>query len=101
MNENLAKQILKIFANNPFDAYNHKQIASRIGANSKAERQEVIRTIQELAEQKHLVEDSHKGKYKINPKSIDDELLPQNYVVGTIDMKQGGKAYVIREGDRR
>ena len=95
MNEQLAKQILKIFANNPFDAYNHKQIASRIGANSKAERQEVIRTMQELAEQKHLVEDSHKGKYKINPKSIDDELLPQNYVIGTIDMKQGGKAYLI------
>ena len=101
MNENLAKQILKIFANNPFDAYNHKQIASRIGANSKAERQEVIRTMQELAEQKHLVEDSHKGKYKINPKSIDDELLPQNYVTGTIDMKQGGKAYVIPDEEGR
>ena len=95
MNENLAKQILKIFANNPFDAYNHKQIASRIGANSKAERQEVIRTMQALAEDKHLVEDDHKGKFKINPKSIDDELLPQNYVTGTIDMKQGGKAYLI------
>ena len=101
MNENLAKQILKIFANNPFDAYNHKQIASRIGANSKSKRQEVIRTIQELAEQKHLVEDSHKGKYKINPKSIDDELMPQNYVIGTIDMKQGGKAYVIPDEEGR
>ena len=101
MNEQLAKQILKIFANNPFDAYNHKQISSRIGAGSKAERQEVIRTMQELAEQKHLVEDSHKGKYKINPKSIDDELMPQNYVVGTIDMKQGGKAYVIPEEEGR
>ncbi len=101
MNENLAKQILKIFANNPFDAYNHKQIASRIGANSKAERQEVIRTMQALAEDKHLVEDDHKGKFKINPKSIDDELLPQNYVTGTIDMKQGGKAYVIPEEEGR
>lgn len=101
MNNQLAKQILKIFANNPFDAFNHKQISSRIGAGSKAERQEVIRTIQELAEQKHLVEDSHKGKYKINPKSIDDELMPQNYVVGTIDMKQGGKAYVIPEEEGR
>ena len=101
MNENLAKQILKIFANNPFDAYNHKQIASRIGAGSKAERQEVIRTMQALAEDKHLVEDSHKGKYKINPKSIDDELMPQNYVIGTIDMKQGGKAYVIPEEEGR
>ena len=101
MNEQLAKQILKIFANNPFDAFNHKQVSSRIGANSKAERQEVIRTMQELAGQKHLVEDSHKGKYKINPKSIDDELLPQNYVTGTIDMKQGGKAYVIPEEEGR
>ena len=101
MNEQLAKQILKIFANNPFDAYNHKQISSRIGAGSKAERQEVIRTMQELAEQKHLVEDSHKGKYKINPKSIDDELMPQNYVTGTMDMKQGGKAYVIPEEEGR
>ena len=101
MNEQLAKQILKIFASNPFDAFNHKQISSRIGAGSKAERQEVIRTMQELAEEKHLVEDSHKGKYKINPKSIDDELAPKNYVVGTIDMKQGGKAYVIPQEEGR
>ncbi len=101
MNEQLAKQILKIFASNPFDAFNHKQISSRIGAGSKAERQDVIRTIQELAEEKHLVEDSHKGKYKINPKSIDDELAPKNYVVGTIDMKQGGKAYVIPQEEGR
>jgi len=101
MNEQLAKTILKVFANNPFDAYNHKQIASRIGANSKAERQEVIRTMQQLAEEKHLVEDDHKGKYKINPKSINDDLLPRNYVTGTIDMKQGGKAYVIPDEEGR
>ena len=30
MNENLAKQILKIFANNPFDAYNHNHNLLRI-----------------------------------------------------------------------
>ena len=101
MNEQLAKQILKIFANNPFDAFNHKQVSSRIGAGCKAERQEVIRTIQELAEQKHLIPDDHQGKYRINPKSIDDDLLPQNYVIGTIDMKQGGKAYVIPEEEGR
>ncbi len=101
MNEQLAKQILKIFANNPFDAFNHKQISSRIGANSKTERQEVIRTMQALAEEKHLVEDDHKGKYKINPKSINDDLVPKNYVIGTIDMKQGGKAYVIPQEEGR
>ena len=101
MNEELAKQILKVFANNPFDAFNHKQISSRIGAGSKAERQAVIRTMQELAEQKHLVEDDHKGKYRINPKSINDELMPNNFVTGTIDMKQGGKAYVIPDEEGR
>ena len=101
MNEQLAKTILKVFANNPFDAFNHKQIASRIGAGSKAERQEVIRTIQQLAREKHLIPDDHQGKYRINPKSIDDDLMPQNYVTGVIDMKQGGKAYVIPDEEGR
>ena len=99
MDEQLAKQILKLFVNNPFDAFNHKQVSSRLGANSKAERQEVIRTIQQLAENGQLTEDSHRGKYKINPKSIDDDLVPKRYVVGIIDMKQGGKAYVIPQPD--
>lgn len=101
MNDSFAKQILKIFANNPFDSFNHKQIASRVGAHDKAARQLVLTTIQELAENKILVEADNKGKYKINPKNINDDLLPANYVVGTIDMKQGGKAYVIpKDSDR-
>ena len=101
MNEQLTKQILKVFINNPFDAFNHKQIASRIGASSKAERQEVIRIMQELAESRQLVADSHKGKYKINPKTPLDDLVPHNYITGTIDMKQGGKAYVIPHEEGR
>ncbi len=96
MNEIYAKQILKIFANNPFESFNHKQIASRVGAHDKGSRQLVLATMQELAESKILVEDRDaRGKYKINPKNINDDLLPHNYIVGTIDMKQTGKAYVI------
>ena len=101
MNQTFAKQILKIFANNPFDAFNHKQIASRIGAHDKASRQLVLSTMQELAEERILIADDHLGKYRINPKSINDDLLPQNYVIGTIDMKQGGKAYVIPQDQDR
>ena len=101
MTDSFAKQIIKIFANNPFDSFNHKQVASRVGAHDKAARQLVLTTIQELAEAKILVEDDNKGKYKINPKNINDDLLPANYVLGTIDMKQGGKAYVIpKDADR-
>ena len=101
MNEQLAQQILKIFASNPFDAFNHKQISSRLSLGGKAERQEVIRTMQQLVREKHLIEDDHKGRYKINPKSINDDLMPRNYVTGTIDMKQGGKAYVIPDEEGR
>lgn len=102
MNDIYAKLILKIFANNPFDSFNHKQIASRIGAHDKGGRQLVLATVQELAENKVLVEDEHaRGKYKINPKNINDDLLPKNYLIGTIDMKNGGKAYVIPQEEGR
>ena len=50
MNDIYAKQILKIFANNPFEAFNHKQVASRVGAHDKGSRQLVSSTILELAE---------------------------------------------------
>ena len=102
MNDIYAKQILKIFANNPFEAFNHKQVASRVGAHDKGSRQLVASTILELAEAKILVEDNNaRGKYKINPKNINDDLLPKNYIVGTIDMKQTGKAYVIPQEEGR
>lgn len=101
MNDTIAKQILKIFANNPFDSFNHKQISSRLGVHDKGTRQVVMDTILELAENKFLVPDDHAGKYKINPKNINDDLLPKNYVIGTIDMKQGGKAYVIPKEEGR
>ena len=102
MNEIYAKQILKIFANNPFDSFNHKQISSRVGAHDKGSRQLVIATLQELAEAKILVADENaRGKYKINPKNINDDLLPKNYLIGTIDRKQTGKAYVIPQDENR
>lgn len=102
MNDIYAKQILKIFANNPFDSFNHKQIESRIGVHDKGTRQLVMATILELAESKILVEDENaRGKYKINPRNINDDLLPKNYLIGTIDMKKGGKAYVIPQEEGR
>ncbi|MCR4932151.1 MAG: ribonuclease R [Bacteroidales bacterium] len=99
-NDKFAKQILKIFANAPFTAFNYKQIASKVGAYDKAQRQLVQATILEMAESKILVEEG-RGKYKINPKHINDDLLPKNYLVGTIDMKQTGKAYVIPQEEGR
>ena len=92
MNQKLAEQIIKIFANNPFDAFNPKQIASRVGAHDKASRAQVDETMFLLAADDILIEEG-RGKYKINPKNIND--VPRNHIDGTIDMKQTGKAYVI------
>ena len=98
--EKIATQILRIFANSPFTAFNYKQISSKVGAYDKGTRQLVQSTILEMAENKILVEEG-RGKYKINPKHINDDLMPKNYVVGTIDMKQTGKAYVIPQDPNR
>ena len=92
------KSLLKIFAKTPFDALNYKQVASRMGAFDKGSRKMISDSILTLAEEKILIEDG-RGKYRIDPKYINDDLLPQNYVVGTIDMKQTGKAYVIPNND--
>ena len=98
--ENINKQILKIFANSPFDAFNPKQIAARVGARDKASRQLVQATMQQMAED-HILEEDQRGRYKINSVYISDDLLPRNYVVGTMDMKQSGKAYVIPQEEGR
>ena len=96
MNEQLTQLILKVFAKTPFDSLNHKQISARIGATTKKARQEVIRSMQQLAEQGMITEDEHhQGRFHANLQRVPEELIPKNFVVGTIDMKQTGKAYVI------
>ena len=93
-------QILKVFANSPFSSFNYKQVAAKVGAYDKAFRELVHATVLQMAEDHILVEEG-RGKYKINPKHINDDLLPKNYVIGTIDMKQTGKAYVIPKEEGR
>lgn len=98
--EKISTQILKVFANSPFSAFNHKQVSSKIGAFDKGSRMLVQNTIYEMAESGILIEEG-RGKYKINPRYINDDMLPKNYLVGTIDMKQTGKAYVIPQDEGR
>ena len=93
-NDSLDIQILKLFAKNPFTGFNHKQVSAKVGASDKAARQLVHATLQQMAEDRIIIEEK-RGKYKINPQHLNDDLLPKTYVVGTMDMKQTGKAYVI------
>ncbi len=98
--DSIQDQILKLFANNPFNTFNPKQVAARVGAYDKATRQLVMGTMLEMAENKILLEEG-RGKYKLNPQHLNDDLLPKNTIIGTIDMKQSGKAYVIPQEEGR
>lgn len=93
-NSKIVTSILKIFAKSPFEALNYKQVASRLGSNDRASVQMVLNHILELSEKNILIEQS-KGKYLLDSRYISDEILPSNYVIGTVDMKQTSKAYVI------
>lgn len=94
MSHTLQQQIIKIFANNPSESFNDKQIASRMGIHDRKGRHAVSEVLSQLGKAEVLVEDGQRGRYRINPSHLDD-YAPHNYLTGTIDMKKGGKAYVI------
>ncbi|MFA6806483.1 MAG: ribonuclease R [Bacteroidales bacterium] len=90
----IINSILKIFALNPFEPLNYKQVASRLGTNDRASMQMILNNILQLAEEAILLEEV-KGKYRLDARYISDQILPSNYIIGTVDMKQTSKAYVI------
>ncbi|MBR1644568.1 MAG: ribonuclease R [Bacteroidales bacterium] len=97
-NVELKDKILKLFAKNPFTLLNPTQVAAKVGAYDKAERRLVAALLMEMADAKMLIVEGRK-RYKLNPKFVRDGVNPINIVVGTVDMKQSGKAYIIPEGD--
>ena len=90
----IINSILKVFAVNPFETLNYKQVASRLGTNDRASMQMILNNILQLAEDSILIEEM-KGKYRLDARYINDQILPSNYIIGTVDMKQTSKAYVI------
>ncbi len=91
-----ALNVLKVFANDPFSAYNYKQVSAKLGINDKASKELIINIIHELRHTSALIEES-RGKYKLNPSYINEKLITHSYVIGKIDMKQTGKAYLLQD----
>ncbi len=88
--------VLAVFANDPFKSYNYKQVAAAMGVTDKASRSMVLSIMSDLARQGVILEDK-KGKFRLNPSELQRLAPKSNYVTGTVDMKQTGKAYVITE----
>ena len=92
----LVAGIHSFFIENPFSAYNYKQIAGVVGARDAAAKNLVKEILEELA-QKGELNEYRRGKYKINPEKFHEMTPAKSIITGKVDMKQTGKAYVISD----
>jgi ribonuclease R len=86
--------ILSIFTENPFKSYNYKQVGHLIGVKDKAGRDLLQKIFNELVSNESLNE-IRKGKYMLNPAKLQELTNIKKYIIGTVDMKKTGKAYII------
>ena len=87
-------EILKVFSDKPHIAFNYKQVAHILNITDKNVREKLQSYIQFLVKDNTLKE-VNRGKYRINLKSNKVSAIKKNYIVGTVDMKRTGKAYII------
>ncbi len=73
----LRKEILAVFKKNPNKSFNYKQIAKLVNANTRSRRRLVIEILDELANQKKIIE-IRPGKYQLHPVS--------KHIIGILDM---------------
>ncbi len=90
-----AKVVLDVFVQNPFRAYNFRQLAHVLGISDKASKQLVKDILAGLEGEGSIVE-TNRGKYKLHPSYIGAGAV-KNVITGIVDMKQTGKAYIISD----
>lgn len=90
--------ILRIFGENLFKPMNYKQIAKILSVKDAAGKDVIKQILESLCESGQLVED-HPFSYTLNPKLVAEYGPKPNYVIGTVDMKSTGKAYVIPDDE--
>ncbi len=93
----MEKEILVIFKENPKRALNYKQIAGFLNITSRQERIEIGKQLGVMAKQ-GVIQELNKGKYRLDPivNNIDNN---KSCLIGIVDMKQTGKAYVMIDKD--
>ncbi|MEE4260063.1 MAG: ribonuclease R [Bacteroidales bacterium] len=92
----LAGVILSTFSENPFRAFNYKQISKHLGLRDQASRDLVFNILEELKLAGELLEEKP-GKYKLNAASQTEIANIKKYVTGTVDLKKTGKAYISND----
>ncbi|TYB78715.1 ribonuclease R family protein [Bizionia myxarmorum] len=85
---NLTDTILSILKKDRNQAFNYKQIASKLGVNDASSRNQIIKKLQEL-KVKQEVEEVERGKFKA--------LVSTEYHTGRVDMASRGSGYIISD----
>jgi ribonuclease R len=90
-----SKVVLDVFVENPFRAYNFRQLSNVLGISDKASKQLVKDILAGLEGEGSIVE-ANRGKYKLSPSYAGSGSV-KNIITGIVDMKQTGKAYIISD----
>jgi len=92
----LAATILSIFGSSPFKPLNYKQISKALSIKDKAGKDLIHNILVDLAKEGKLIEDKP-YRYTLSKAMIQEYGEKKEYMVGRVDMKSTGKAYVITE----
>jgi len=90
--KDLINKIVKLLSKHAHKSFNYKQVAGMLGVEDKIGRQQINKILISLHKQR-IILDLQKGKYKINQPSA--KSLKGSYVVGKVEMKSSGKAFII------
>ena len=86
--------IISLYAENPFRPMNHKQVARLLGVGDPAGKEAIAQILENLAAEDMLVEE-RPYRYLPSQKLLIEHTPKEQYVVGVVDMKNTGKAYVV------
>ncbi len=89
----LAGLVLSVFTDNPFRAYNYKQVGNLLGIKDKASRDLLMTILKELTLAGEL-DEVKVGKYILNQEKLHEITKTNKHIIGTVDLKSTGKAYI-------
>lgn len=93
----IGKQIIDVLTEST-EKLNYKQIAAKIKIFDKKGREEVKQQLEKLISAKIVVK-AGRGKYKLNSKYQDTKTTGKNYVIGRVEIKRSGMAFVIPQSN--
>lgn len=92
----LKEKAIVVFEGAPRQVFNYKQIAKALGDDGSEHKKFMSGILYAMAKEGVLIE-VYKGKFKLSPAYLEKQKQIGPFIVGVVDMKQTGKAYVITD----